>query len=36
MIIDALFYNFDEFRGGDGINWNERNSKPPLAGWAIW
>ncbi len=35
-IIDAIFYNQDEFRNGDGGNWNERNSKPPLAAWAVW
>ncbi|WP_210617172.1 alpha-glucosidase [Mammaliicoccus lentus] len=35
-IIDAVFYNLDSSRGGDGINWNERNSKPPLAAWAVW
>ena len=36
VIIDAIFYNKDESRGGDGGNWNERNSKPPLASWAVW
>jgi putative isomerase len=36
MIPDAIFYNKNEERGGDGINWNERNSKPPLASWAVW
>lgn len=35
-IIDAIFYNKDEERGGDGGNWNERNSKPALASWAVW
>lgn len=35
-IIDAVFYNRDEFRGEDGGNWNERNSKPPLAAWSVW
>lgn len=35
-IIDAVFYNGDEERGGDGGNWNERNSKPALATWAVW
>lgn len=30
MVIDAIFYN------KDGDNWNERNSKPPLAAWAVW
>ncbi|WP_055699474.1 MGH1-like glycoside hydrolase domain-containing protein, partial [Streptomyces silaceus] len=33
MIPDAVFYN-DPAR--DGGNWNERNSKPPLAGWSVW
>jgi len=36
MIIDAVFYNKDKTHGGDGGNWNERNSKPPLASWAVW
>ena len=41
MVIDAVFYNKDNARHsrqgkGDGGNWNERNSKPPLASWAIW
>lgn len=36
MVIDAIFYNKDERRGDDGGNWNERNSKPPLASWAVW
>lgn len=35
-IIDAIFYNKEQVRGGDGGNWNERNSKPPLASWAVW
>ena len=33
MVPDAVFYN-DASRGGG--NWNERNSKPPLAAWAVW
>ncbi|WP_394204233.1 MGH1-like glycoside hydrolase domain-containing protein [Shewanella waksmanii] len=33
---DAIFYNQDSQRQGDGGNWNERNGKPPLATWAIW
>ncbi|AEW98484.1 MGH1-like glycoside hydrolase domain-containing protein [Streptantibioticus cattleyicolor] len=33
MIPDAVFYN-DPAQGG--LNWNERNSKPPLAAWAVW
>lgn len=36
MLIDAIFYNKDAQRGGDGGNWNERNTKPPLASWAVW
>ena len=36
MVIDAIFYNKDAARGGDGDNWNERNTKPPLASWAVW
>ena len=36
MIIDAVFFNKDAQRGGDGGNWNERNSKPPLSAWAVW
>lgn len=33
MVPDAVFYN-DPARGGG--NWNERNSKPPLAAWSVW
>jgi putative isomerase len=33
MIIDCIFYYDD--KNGSG-NWNERNSKPPLAAWAVW
>ena len=36
MVPDTVFYNKDSQRGGDGGNWNERNSKPPLAAWAVW
>lgn len=35
-IIDCIFFNQDSARGGDGGNWNERNSKPPLAAWSVW
>lgn len=35
-IIDAIFYNKTPERNGDGGNWNERNSKPALATWAVW
>ncbi|RJY18855.1 cell wall anchor protein [Parashewanella spongiae] len=33
---DAIFYNKNADRGGIGGNWNERNTKPPLAAWAVW
>ncbi|MDH6136689.1 putative isomerase [Kitasatospora sp. MAA4] len=33
MIPDCIFYNDPSTGGG---NWNERNSKPPLAAWAVW
>ncbi|MFF2962438.1 trehalase family glycosidase [Streptomyces sp. NPDC057963] len=33
MIPDVIFYNDPAHGGG---NWNERNSKPPLAAWAVW
>ena len=36
MVIDAVFYNKLADRGGDGGNWNERDTKPPLSAWAIW
>ncbi|MDT0604358.1 alpha-glucosidase [Thalassotalea castellviae] len=36
MVIDAVFYNKDSARSGDGGNWNERNTKPALAAWAVW
>lgn len=36
MVTDAIFYNKDQQRAGDGGNWNERNTKPPLASWAVW
>lgn len=38
MVIDAIFYNKNEYNypGEKGGNWNERNSKPPLAAWAVW
>ncbi|MGB0834589.1 MAG: alpha-glucosidase [Psychrobium sp.] len=36
MVVDAIFYNKDKVRGGEGGNWNERNTKPPLASWAVW
>lgn len=36
MIPDCIFYNKDYARGGDGGNWNERNSKPALSAWAVY
>ncbi|SET00456.1 alpha-glucosidase [Thalassotalea agarivorans] len=36
MVVDAIFYNKDSARQGHGGNWNERNTKPPLATWAVW
>ena len=36
MIVDVLFFNQSPDRNGDGGNWNERNSKPPLAAWSVW
>ncbi len=33
MIPDLIAYNTPDNGGG---NWNERNSKPPLAAWAVW
>ena len=36
MVIDAVFYNKLADRGGDGGNWNERDTKQPLSAWAIW
>jgi len=36
MIVDAVFFNRSAERGEDGYNWNERNSKPALATWAVW
>lgn len=36
MVVDAIFYNTDSDRSGDGGNWNERNTKPPLSSWAVW
>ncbi len=35
-IVDCIFYNQSEARGGEGGNWNERNSKPPLAAWSVY
>ncbi|RYU67450.1 alpha-glucosidase [Aliivibrio finisterrensis] len=35
FIPDLLAYNISPERGGDGGNWNERNTKPSLAAWAV-
>ncbi|MDD9178055.1 MULTISPECIES: alpha-glucosidase [Aliivibrio] len=35
FIPDLLAYNTSPERGGDGGNWNERNTKPSLAAWAV-
>lgn len=35
FIPDLLAYNTSPKRGGDGGNWNERNTKPSLAAWAV-
>ncbi|OCH26730.1 alpha-glucosidase [Aliivibrio fischeri] len=32
---DLVAYNTSPERGGDGGNWNERNTKPSLAAWAV-
>ena len=32
---DLIAYNPSPERGGDGGNWNERNTKPSLAAWAV-
>lgn len=32
---DLIAYNLSPERGGDGTNWNERNTKPSLAAWAV-
>ncbi|TLX45416.1 alpha-glucosidase [Pseudoalteromonas phenolica] len=32
---DLIGYNLSPERGGDSGNWNERNTKPSLAAWAI-
>jgi len=36
FIPDLVAYNISAERGGDGTNWNERNTKPSLAAWAVW
>ncbi len=32
---DLIAYNLSPERGGDGTNWNERNTKPSLAAWSV-
>lgn len=35
MILDLVTWNPIAERGGDGGNWNERNTKPSLAAWSV-
>ena len=35
FVPDVIAYNLSPDRGGDGGNWNERNTKPSLAAWAV-
>lgn len=35
FVPDLLAYNKSPERGGDGSNWNERNTKPSLAAWSV-
>ncbi|WP_435926765.1 alpha-glucosidase [Dryocola sp. BD613] len=35
FVPDLIAYNTSPERGGDGSNWNERNSKPSLAAWSV-
>jgi putative isomerase len=35
FVPDLIAYNKSPERGGDGTNWNERNTKPSLAAWAV-
>ncbi|WP_202300579.1 alpha-glucosidase [Dryocola clanedunensis] len=35
FVPDLLAYNTSPERGGDGSNWNERNTKPSLAAWSV-
>ncbi|XPE23074.1 hypothetical protein ACNKHM_16850 [Shigella sonnei] len=32
---DLIAWNLSPERGGDGGNWNERNTKPSLAAWSV-
>ena len=35
FVPDLIAYNPGPERGGDGTNWNERNTKPSLAAWSV-
>ncbi|KNC89051.1 alpha-glucosidase [Trabulsiella odontotermitis] len=35
FIPDLIAWNLSPARGGDGGNWNERNTKPSLAAWSV-
>lgn len=35
FVPDLIAYNPSAERGGDGTNWNERNTKPSLAAWSV-
>ncbi len=35
FVPDLIAYNTSPERGGDGSNWNERNTKPSLAAWSV-
>jgi putative isomerase len=35
FVPDLIAYNISPERGGDGGNWNERNTKPSLAAWSV-
>ncbi|RZQ52786.1 alpha-glucosidase [Pseudoalteromonas phenolica] len=35
FLLDLIGYNLSPERGGDSGNWNERNTKPSLAAWAV-
>ncbi|MBL7637392.1 alpha-glucosidase [Atlantibacter hermannii] len=35
FVPDLIAWNLSPARGGDGSNWNERNTKPSLAAWSV-
>ncbi|OEI76777.1 alpha-glucosidase [Enterobacter sp. ku-bf2] len=35
FVPDLIAWNLNPERGGDGGNWNERNTKPSLAAWSV-